>query len=123
MIFKWNMNESEWKRMIDEHINHIDNGDNVYGNLYVGRLCLDFCHSKDESAWFLYVDTFELGKDTGYGYTKDGIPYDLLDSCISIPVDCKMFDDFKKEVEKHVIEMIKEDGLEEQANDNENGWR
>ena len=117
MKFKWDMTESEWKRMIDEHVNHKDNSNNVYGNLYVGKLCIDFCHTKDESAWYLYVSVFEIGKDTGYGYTVEGnVPYDLLDNEIQIPVKCKTFDNFKREIEKRVKQMVITDGLEEQAN-------
>ena len=115
MKFKWNMKESEWKRMIDEHINHKDSSDNVYGNLYVGKLCIDFVHTKDDDAWYLFPEVFELGKDTGYGYTPSNVPYDYLDSDFKIPVRCKTFDSFKAKVEKLVKDMVVRDNLIEQA--------
>ena len=124
MKIKWNMEEKEWKRMINEHINHIDNCDNCYGNLYIGRLCIEFVHTKDTDAWYLYTNVFELEKDTGYGYTVDGnIPYDLLDAYIEIPVRCKTFNSFKTNVESKVKKMIKDYGLEEQANSELGDWK
>jgi len=124
MEFVWNMKEKEWKRMINEHVNHIDSCHNCYGNLYIGKLCIDFAHTKDMDAWYLYTSVFELGKDTGYGYTVDGnIPYDLLDAYIEIPVRCKTFDSFKKSVEDKVEKMIKEYGLQEQAEAPLGDWK
>ena len=110
------MTKSEWERMYKEHKEKIDNCNNVYGNVYVGKLCVDFCHTKDEDAWYLYSNTFEMGKDTGYGETSKGIPYSLLDCDIRIPIRCKTFDSFKKDVEHNIKEMIVENHLEEQAN-------
>ena len=124
MEFKWDMKEKDWKRMIDEHINHVDHWNNVYGQLYVGKLCLDFYHTKDESDWYLDAYTFELGKDGGYGETIEGhIPYDLLSASIEIPIGCKTFESFKEECEKRVREMIEKKGLEEQANAPLGDWK
>ena len=116
MKFKWNMTEAEWKRMIDEHINRIDNSENCYGSVYVGKLCIEFIHTKDESDWDLYTNVYEIGKDTGYGYTnKNNIPYDLTDAGLTVPIRCKTFESFKEKVEEKIKKMVEEYNLVEQA--------
>ena len=115
MIFEWKMTEEDWKRLRRDDEEHICESNDFFGSVNVGKLCIEFIHSMDESAWYPYTNVYEYGKDTGYGYTQNGVPYDLLDSSVTIPVKCETFEEFKKEIEKYTKLMVDEDHLEEQA--------
>lgn len=48
-----------------------------FGNIYCGALDYDIVlYECDEDGWFVCADAFLLGKDTGYGDSESGIPYD-----------------------------------------------
>ena len=111
--FEWNMAESDWKFMEEVHNNlHPNDADDFFGNLTLNdKYVADFQHTlddSDESSWYLYTNIFEYGKDTGYGRTKDGIPYDLIDDDFVVPYGCRSFELFKRECEKRFSRCIKE---------------
>lgn len=124
MVFTWNMTETQWKNYMKDHLSHSDEhlseDADVYRSVSVGKLCIEFLHSLDESAWYPYANFFCLGRNTGYGY-KDGYPYDLLDNDIKVPMECDSFDSFKKEVEKRIELEILDGGLTAEA-ETENMW-
>ena len=117
MNIKWTMTEKEWKDYVHDHKTKSDDSKylstsaDCYGNIIAGKICCDFIHSLDVDAWYPYVNTFCLDRDTGYGYTEEDRPYDLLDAEFSVPINCKTFDNFKKECEKRFMAMIKDNNL------------
>lgn len=86
------------------------------GAVRVGELCFDLVvrEANDEgTAMFLTYDLYVGGVDTGYGYKKDGYPYDyadgkdFADTCTSMS-----YEDFKKMCEKEFTEFISIKGKE-----------
>lgn len=117
MNFIWNMRKVDWERMRNDHIERLYDVENVYGQVMVGTLSIEFIHTMDDSDWYLFTEVFEYGKNTGYGYTMENhVPYDMLDCYIRVPFRCKTFESFKTMVVKEIKKMIKENHLEEQAN-------
>ena len=117
MDIVWRMTEKEWEDYIHDHKARSDDNKKLsesadcYGNMIAGKICCDFIHSLDVSAWYPYVNVFCLDRDTGYGYTDEDRPYDLLDTDFPVPINCNSFDSFKRECEKRFTTMIKDSDL------------
>ena len=128
MMFTWNMTEKQWKDYVYDHKckgernRTLSDSADCYGNCMIGKLCIDFCHTLDDSAWYPYSSLFCLDIDDGYGYTEDGRPYSLLDNDIKVPINCKTFDSFKREFEKRFAEEIIKSNLTDKANQ-PLGWK
>jgi len=101
MKFEWDMTEKDWEQYVKEHKSHDERGEGFYGCCRVGKLKADFQHTLDTSAWYPYANVFLIDKDTGYGETGTGRPYDLLDSDVCIPIKSKTFEAFKQNFEKN----------------------
>ena len=103
MKFEWDMTEKEWNRYKkDCHLKEWIS-DDYYGKVLVGNLSIEF-QITDENKPF--TNWFCLYKDSGYGYTESGIPYDLLDDYFLVPIKCKSFDNFKEICEKRICKLI-----------------
>ena len=64
-----------------------------YGAIKCGALCWDIvlrdCSYRNGKCveWLLCADAYLLGRDTGYGYTRSGIPYDYADGlCLKFDI-------------------------------------
>lgn len=102
--FIWNMTEEDWKRLMldntkkDNKDCKIDN--HCYGQCFIGTLCSDILHTLDNTDWYAYANVFVLGVDDGYGTTKSGIPYTMLDDGPIVPMHCNSFEEFKTKFEE-----------------------
>ena len=108
---KWSMTEKEFLRLNEAIANpSVYNSNNCYCGVAIGSLLFEFCTGDREDGIDLYVNVFEAGIDTGYGYLKDSTPYD----CIDVWANDDMFD-FNvsyEEFKRNVIEFIKRDAQE-----------
>ena len=125
MNFTWKMTEQDYKRLLKDNAKKSGAAairDDVYGQCMVGGLCADIQHTLDCSDWYAFANVFQLGKDTGYGTTDDGTPYDLVDDGPAVPLDAASFDEFKAEFEKNFAAFIEKKGLAEAANQTTPVW-
>ena len=63
----------------------------VFGQIMCGALCFDLVlrdYSDYDSGWGFSADAYLLGIDSGYGYTRDGTPYDE-DDCVMLKYDTR----------------------------------
>ena len=64
-----------------------------FGCITCGAVCFDLVLRDCDDEYLFCADPYLLGKDTGYGYTKDGTPYDEYDGfCLDYDVSLN-FDD------------------------------
>ena len=103
MEFEWDMTENEWKRYHNDCISTEYVSDDYYGKVLVGNLSIEFQITEENMP---YTNWFCLCKDTRYGYTECGTPYDLFDDWIDVPIECNSFEDFKSLCEKQIQERI-----------------
>lgn len=112
---RWSMTEEEFLRLKKAMTNpDVYDLDNCYCGVAVGSLLFEFCTGYSDEI-DLYVSVFEAGVDSGYGYLKDGTPYD----CIDRYADDDMFD-FNvsyEEFKRNVIEYIERDAMEYKYNE------
>ena len=93
MNFRWNMTEEDFKRMRSNVANNKYDSNNCYGNLYVGRMCIDFMtedFGEDELDVLPMYNVYVAGNvvqdgdcDGTYGELNDGTPYDLIPGSLS----------------------------------------
>lgn len=56
-------------------------GNDYFGCFKCGALCFDIVlRDVSDHEWCLCADGYILGENTGYGYTKNGTPYDESDT-------------------------------------------
>lgn len=103
MNFEWDMTKREWKRYKTDCGSKRRIINDYYGKVLVGNLSIEF-QLTDENKPF--TNWFCLYRDTGYGYTENGTPYDLLDDYFTVPIKCKSFDNFKKLCEKKICKLL-----------------
>ena len=109
MNFKWSMTEIEWRRYKDDCSSKKQAHDDFYGSVHLGNLCVEFVSESYSSDKLLpLTNWYCLYKDSGYGYTNNGTPYDLLDVTFSAPISCDTFDSFKKRCEDMIREIVEE---------------
>lgn len=99
--FEWDMTEKDWKEYLRDHRTHNVNGKGVYGNCRFGKYDVDFQHTLDMSDWYPYANIFVLDKDTGYGETNSGRPYDYV-NFYHVPIKSRSFESFKRNFEKYI---------------------
>lgn len=100
MNFTWRMSETEWQRMMDEYKNHKENGNNVYGECFIGGVYCDFVNTMDKNDWYLFTNLFYIKDNSNYGTLDDGTGYDLYNfGSPCIPTECVSFDEFKQKFE------------------------
>lgn len=60
-----------------------------FGHIICGAVCFDIVlRDCDSDEYLLCADPYLLGIDAGYGYTKDGTPYDQYDGfCLNYDVN------------------------------------
>ena len=108
---RWSITEEKFLRLKEAMENpDVYNSDNCYCGVAIGSLLFEFCIGDREDGIDLYVNVFEAGVDTGYGYLEDDTPYD----CIDVWAQDNMFD-FNvsyEEFKRNVIEFIKRDAQE-----------
>lgn len=65
-----------------------------FGHIICGAVCFDLVlRDADSDGYLLCADPYLIGIDSGYGYTKDGTPYDEYDGfCLYYDPDSS-FDD------------------------------
>ena len=76
-----------------------------FGCITCGAVCFDLVLRDCDGEYLFCADPYLLGKDTGYGYTKDGTPYDEYDGlCLDYDVSLN-FDDtlssFIRQIEEY----------------------
>lgn len=109
--FVWAMTESEWAEMMINHLTKNTDGTDFYGKVCVGDLSIEFQHTLDLSAWYLYTNTYciNIDEDENDHYGNfNGIPYTMFDANIEVPIT-NSFDKFKKECEIAITKMIDDD--------------
>ena len=102
MTFSWYFNE------IDFELCKTENAGDYVGNVRVGNLCFDIIQVEDEAN--LWFDCYVGGVDSGYGYGKDGYPYDYV-SEVGINIERSeyikyTYAQFVEMVEKELTECI-----------------
>lgn len=123
MNFKWNMTEEEWHRYKDDCSSKEQASDDFYGSVLVGNLCVEFVSEPYSSNKLLpFTNWYCLYKDSGYGYTNSGTPYDLLDVTFSAPISCDTFDSFKKRCEDMIRGIVESENLLVEANQPIANW-
>ena len=104
--------------------NRFIDGNDFFGNFMCGALCFDIVlRDLDVDEWALCADAYELGEDTGYGYTEKGTPYDEGDGFV-LAFDVK---NSFEETLKSFLDQITEHTLNDQiwlsyANKTEPKW-
>lgn len=125
--FVWTMTEENYSNMLNDLNNatSLKSQDyDVYGNCMTGNLCADIQLFEDENQMYSWVNIFQLHKNTGYGYTSNETPYDLLDVAFSIEGILGLpFESFKSKFEENFVDFIeRSDLLLETENYVSNGW-
>lgn len=93
-MYNWNVkifNSSAWdavKHTIQDDDFHTEYSD-FFGCITCGAVCFDLVLRDCGSDGYLFcADPYLLGIDSGYGYTKDGTPYDEYDGfCLDYDVN------------------------------------
>ena len=105
---RWSMDEKEFLRLKKAMLSDDEfDSNNCYKGVSIGSLLFEFCIGDRYDGIDLYVNVFEGGVDTGYGYLEDGLPYD----CIDVWAEDEMFNfnvDYE-EFKRNVIEFVKKD--------------
>jgi len=106
MEFIWRMTEENWKNLEHDRAasinDELSDDYDFYGQMYVGDYCVEFIASNDGNAMLLFTNVYQLFVDDDYSYTKDGVPYSLIDGCIYVP-KAKSFEEFKALCEREFI--------------------
>lgn len=126
MEFVWDMTESEWNRLIGiDAAKATEDGNDCFGNCYVGALVADVMHTFDTGDWCAFTNIFGLGIDDGYGYTPNGnIPYCMFDDFFRVNTKLCSFDAFKKDFENNFKNVIcKNSVLSKLANSTLGDWK
>ena len=98
MNYFWKFSREEYKAYL-EKLNTMDCDSDYLGSVYIGDICIDFvCHA--EFIEQLYLDFYVLHENTGYGYTKNNIPYDYAEGIIIDTPYNLSYDQFKEKVER-----------------------
>jgi len=105
--WKWIQFKFDWSEFSEEKYNFFltdfHKCDTV-GFVRVGDLCIDFTLREDEDAGYLDWDLYVGHEDTGYGHSKDGVPYDYVGGgTVNIYPSYEMF---KLNVESEIVEFI-----------------
>ena len=106
MNFNWNkFTEEKYKTYLKEleaKAEYID----YIGTIHVGDIAIDLVDHREVGK--LFIDFYVLYEDTGYGYTKDDVPYDFAEG---FEIECPLnlsYKEFKEKTEKLCIEYILE---------------
>ena len=84
--------------------------------VHVGNICFDITVCPGIDSLSIFADAYELYKDSGYGYTSNGIPYDESGTVlICDPIEDLAVDDFKARTECLIKNFINDEGLLNQA--------
>ena len=119
--FQWDMTEEDWKEYLRDHKTHHE-GEGIYGNCRFGKMIADFQHTYDESDWYPYANLFLLDKDTGYGETNSGRPYDYI-GFYYVPIRSKTFGSFKRNFEKYIAKEISKYAEAYESTASKEAWR
>lgn len=98
--FKWRMTEEDWNKFKRKP-------EDFAGAVYIGLFCIEFSFDGEDRT----VYSFVAGVDKGYGYLKDGTPYDLVDNQLNLKeaLRARTFNDFKSIIEESFIDACKRD--------------
>lgn len=91
--FNWHMLEKDWD-------NFRKGTGNFCGSVLIGIMLIEFIYDEIQ-----YTNSFVAGVDAGYGYLKDGTPYNLIDDEINLKdaLKARSFENFKRRIEESVI--------------------
>lgn len=107
--FVWEMTEKDFRELLDPTPKDYGCPDGPFGQLYCGDVCVDFMRFDDEMNNHRTYCTpghyiFVAGIETGYGYTEDDVPYDLISDIMRFPYKKQTdFNSFKQNFEKALI--------------------
>ena len=114
--FQWSMTPKIYEKLKAFHDKTIDESsktNDIFGAVYCNRLCIEFSHTADESAWYAYSN--------GYQYDPDSIEPQLSPKSTTcetlddvIPIDdlldtTNTFEEFKRKAEELFTEKIRSD--------------
>lgn len=113
----------------DEVIKNNSLIDWTVGNCRIGDLCFDlvirdYRQVNNKSKLYLTYDLYVGGIDSGYGYGKDGYPYDYADGegWSMEYIKAYTFDEFKNMAEDEFRAFIRISGYEDKANEPLHIW-
>lgn len=127
--FTWDMDEDDWKLLIQEHKKTKKNKTGVYeepetyGYCFVGDIRVDIMHTLDPYDCQAYTDVYVLGIDNGYEDFFNGKPYSLIDEGPKVPTACRSFKAFKESFEWRLTEYIKGNDQMITLANKPTGWR
>lgn len=110
--YRWNMTEEDFSRVKKaQKTKEIDNGDDWGGAVAIGDVLFEFIIEPAIDECY-YTNCYMVeNEDTGYGYLKDGTPYDLEDDYCIIPVflDDYTLEEYKAKVIQEIENLAKKD--------------
>lgn len=115
--FVWDLTEEKFNSMI-AFIGDPDHDEEFFGCLRIGDICFDIQGYDNVNELSLFVG----GVDSGYGYGKDGYPYDHIDYYRNTIEEGMSFEKYKERTEALAKKLIRENGLIDKANQPLHVW-
>ena len=114
--FQWSMTPKTYEKLKAFHDKTIDESsktNDIFGAVYCNRLCIEFSHTADESAWYAYSNGYQYDPDAKTPQlSPKSTTCEALDDII--PVDnlldtTNTFEEFKRKAEELFTEKIQSD--------------
>lgn len=129
-MFDWEVksfDHSAWDAVKDTIKNHkyCTEYSDYFGCIICGAVCFDIVlRDVDSDGYLLCADAYIIGIDSGYGYTKDGTPYDEYDGlCLSYDLNDSFEDALSSFISQIDTFTANDKRLTEYANKTNIAWK